>query len=195
MFPVNNNLCPRCITQSVVSTLSVYGELADCQKCTTRYARHQCSTILGTVNFWLAFVDNQFTEPCPNCRQGMMLTLPAPAPTPPSNLDGDRIVGGILVGLAIIGLISHFSQPAAPRRPRRRKPNRERVEGWKRPYVYERDGRHCTYCGAFVRWGAEHIDHSVSRKNGGSNHLNNLRLACAPCNLSKGALNARQFRY
>ncbi|MDX6444647.1 MAG: hypothetical protein QOH71_1721 [Blastocatellia bacterium] len=193
MFPVNNNLCPRCINQSVVSTLVVYGELADCQKCAIRYAQHKCSTILGTVNFWLAFVDNQFTEPCPNCRQEMMLTSPAPSP---SGLDGGRIVGGILVGLAIVGLISHFTQPPpAPRRPRRRNPNRERVEVWKRSYVYERDGRLCTYCGEFVQWGSEHIDHSVSRRNGGTNHLNNLRLACAPCNLSKGSLNARQFRY
>ena len=193
MFPVNNDLCPRCINQPVVPTLTVYGELADCHNCKTRYAHHQCHTILGTVNFWLAFVDNQYTEPCPNCRQGMMFT--SPAPIAPSSVDGDRIVGGILVGLAIVGLISYFSQPPAPKRPRRRKPNRARVEGWKRSYVYERDGSHCTYCGEFVPWGSEHIDHSVSRRNGGTNHLNNLRLACAPCNLSKGSLNARQFRY
>jgi hypothetical protein len=39
-----------------------------------------------------------------------------------------------------------------------------------------------------------HIDHSVSVADGGTDRLNNLRLSCEPCNLLKGALNAREFR-
>ncbi|MGO8790667.1 MAG: HNH endonuclease [Terriglobia bacterium] len=60
-------------------------------------------------------------------------------------------------------------------------------------YVSRRDGWRCTFCGRRVSRGTRHIDHSVSRANGGTNHLNNLRLACSPCNLKKGSLNARQF--
>jgi hypothetical protein len=193
MFPQGIQVCPQCIKQSAVSILVVHDTLADCQRCRTKFTHHRCSnTWLSPGDSWLAFVDNQFTASCAACGGLMMLTSPT---TYQPGSDADRVIGGFLIVAAVVGLISYFSQPPPRPRQRRRKPNRERLEAWKRPYVYERDGRRCTYCGVFVPWGGEHIDHSISRRNGGTNHLNNLRLSCPPCNLSKGSLNARQFRY
>lgn len=80
-----------------------------------------------------------------------------------------------------------------PKRPQTRRRNTESLEAWKRDYVSQRDGWRCTYCGGRVTRSSRHIDHSMSRRNGGTNHLNNLRTACLSCNLSKGVLNARQF--
>lgn len=65
-----------------------------------------------------------------------------------------------------------------------------------RALVLDRDGHSCQLpvegghagnggptCGAF----ATHVDHVVPRKLGGSDHPSNLRAACAPCNLRRGA--------
>jgi len=82
--------------------------------------------------------------------------------------------------------------PEPARRPRRRYTS-EPVSISEKEYVSIRDGWRCTYCGRRVTRRTRHIDHSVSRANGGTNHLNNLRLSCAPCNLSKGPLNSREF--
>jgi hypothetical protein len=85
-----------------------------------------------------------------------------------------------------------FSSP--PPRIRSRPINFAPMEAWKPDYVSVRDGWQCAYCGRRVNRSTRHIDHRISRVNGGTNHLNNLSLACAPCNLSKGPLNARQFQ-
>jgi hypothetical protein len=103
----------------------------------------------------------------------------------------------LVAGVALVAL-AFFTALAAeepPRRSRRasRPRNTEPLDGATRLRVYYRDGGVCTYCGVTVGPGEYHVDHSVSRRNGGTNHLNNLRTACAPCNLSKGGLNARQF--
>jgi hypothetical protein len=87
---------------------------------------------------------------------------------------------------------SFFSPPPAPIR--YRPVNVAPMEAWKPDYVSVRDGWHCVYCGRRVSRSTRHIDHRISRVNGGTNHLNNLSLACASCNLSKGPLNARQFQ-
>jgi hypothetical protein len=42
--------------------------------------------------------------------------------------------------------------------------------------------------------GAWHIEHSVPRTNGGSDHPNNLYAACICCSLDKGTLNIRTVR-
>lgn len=42
--------------------------------------------------------------------------------------------------------------------------------------------------------GAWHVDHSIPRAKGGSNHLNNLYPACIPCNLGKSASTNRSVR-
>jgi hypothetical protein len=102
---------------------------------------------------------------------------------------------GVFKVAAVVGIVTlilrAFEEPPRSKRPR--SPNYEPLPQWKKSYVYERDRGKCTYCGVSVPRSQGHIDHSVSRINGGSNHLNNLRLACAPCNLSKGPLNSKQF--
>ena len=102
---------------------------------------------------------------------------------------------GVLVatGVAASHLLEGVFNPSQPSpRPRHRAPNREPLEPWKRTYVGERDSRICTYCGRRAPRG--HVDHKTSRANGGSNLLRNLTWSCAPCNLSKGKMNASQFR-
>lgn len=42
--------------------------------------------------------------------------------------------------------------------------------------------------------GAWHIEHSVPRAKGGTDHLNNLRPACISCNLEKGTLHTITIR-
>jgi len=97
--------------------------------------------------------------------------------------------GAVLGGLWVLGKVC---EPT--RRPRRRRSfTNAPVAPWKKDYVSVRDGWRCTYCGVRVSRRTRHVDHSVSRANHGTNHLNNLRLACWPCNLEKGPLNARQF--
>jgi hypothetical protein len=85
----------------------------------------------------------------------------------------------------------------------------------------ERDGWRCTYCHVFlVRDGYEaeacvwssdgwvldrsdpdaapfdwpHIDHVIPRCRGGSDDIDNLVLACAWCNLRKGAMTGDEWR-
>jgi len=60
-----------------------------------------------------------------------------------------------------------------------------------REYLLEKWKRTCAYCGAQgVRLQVEHI---LARANGGTDRLNNLALACEPCNLAKGTLDIRDF--
>jgi hypothetical protein len=98
--------------------------------------------------------------------------------------------GGILlvIGLAV-GALWLLDEALTPPRPKRRS-----LRPSDKEYISFRDGWRCTYCDQRVNRRTRHIDHSVSVANGGTDHLNNLRLACAPCNLLKGALNAREFR-
>lgn len=60
-----------------------------------------------------------------------------------------------------------------------------------RKYIRERDGEICFYCLTYAPRG--HVDHRVSRANGGSNDYDNLTWACARCNCSKGAMNDTEF--
>lgn len=99
---------------------------------------------------------------------------------------------GIGVAVGVAYCLGTALEPSRPEKVRRRV-NDEPVERWKKKYVSIRDNWHCTYCGRRVTRSTRHVDHSVSRVNGGTNHLNNLRLACLRCNLSKGELSARQF--
>jgi hypothetical protein len=103
------------------------------------------------------------------------------------------VAGVALIALTFLAALAAEEQPRRSRRASRPR-NTEPLDGARRLRVYDRDGGVCTYCGVTVAPGEFHVDHSVSRKNGGTNHLNNLRTACAPCNLSKGGLNARQFK-
>src|ERR1700728_1690255 len=54
--------------------------------------------------------------------------------------------------------------------------------------VFERDKGFCQYCEqdlllSRTAYGGHQIDHVVARAKGGSDELNNLKLACATCNL------------
>jgi hypothetical protein len=95
-----------------------------------------------------------------------------------------------LLGIGLtIGALWLLDQLLNPPRPARRA-----LRQADKDYVSQRDGWRCTYCDRRLNRRTRHIDHSVSVANGGTDHINNLRLACAPCNLCKGALNARDFR-
>lgn len=106
-----------------------------------------------------------------------------------------EVIGGVIKLTAVfigIGLLAEaLTPPPTPRR-RRPRPNYTPLEPWKKAFVRERDDSRCNYCGRRVTSG--HVDHKTSRVNGGSNRLNNLCWACAPCNLSKGGMNAHEFR-
>ena len=116
------------------------------------------------------------------------------APVVPVDPDRNSKLLGALGALGLIGLFLYaLSEQEPSRRRRSRAYNAAPVHDEDKEYVSVRDGWCCTYCGRQVSRRTRHIDHSVSRANGGTNHLNNLRLACATCNLSKGPLTARQF--
>lgn len=53
-----------------------------------------------------------------------------------------------------------------------------------RAAVFVRDGKKCVYCDSGE--GPFHLDHVVPVSRGGSNSIDNLVVACAACNLSKG---------
>lgn len=101
------------------------------------------------------------------------------------------LVTGLLLG-GLWWAVGTLPDPPRVHR-RRRRYTYEPVSSADREYVSLRDGWRCTYCGRRVTRQTRHIDHSVSRANGGTNHLNNLRLSCGPCNLGKGPLNYREF--
>lgn len=96
----------------------------------------------------------------------------------------------IFVGLALF-LFLEFCDPPPRAGFRWRPRNDEPLPAGTRALVRERDGEICAYCRRHSPHG--HVDHRVSRVNGGSNRLNNLSWACPPCNLKKGPMNARQF--
>lgn len=62
---------------------------------------------------------------------------------------------------------------------------RETIPKSLRDAVYARDGKACVYCGCSD--GPFHLDHVFPVSAGGQNDLDNLVVACRPCNLSKGA--------
>jgi 5-methylcytosine-specific restriction endonuclease McrA len=58
---------------------------------------------------------------------------------------------------------------------------------------YERQRGRCYWCGVSVPWSAKHVDHVIPVARGGSNGPENLVIACASCNLSKGAKLPHEF--
>lgn len=55
--------------------------------------------------------------------------------------------------------------------------------------VLRRSGPYCRYCGVLLTETSFTVDHRISRKNGGTDDLANLTVACRPCNSRKGAEN------
>ncbi len=62
--------------------------------------------------------------------------------------------------------------------------------------LIDRDGDRCWYCrGAFVPGRrVRTIDHAVPRALGGTDRLENLRLACAQCNHRKASRSEQEYR-
>ena len=62
-----------------------------------------------------------------------------------------------------------------------------------REYLLEKWGRCCAYCGRTKV--PLQIEHTVPKSRGGTNRINNLALACEPCNLLKNNRTAEEFGY
>lgn len=60
-----------------------------------------------------------------------------------------------------------------------------------REYLLEKFNRKCVYCGSSSV--VLNIDHVIPKSKGGSNRLDNLVLACAPCNQRKKARSLDEF--
>jgi len=58
--------------------------------------------------------------------------------------------------------------------------------------IFERDEWTCVYCGTDEA--PFHVDHVFPVSQGGTDDLENLVCACAPCNLGKGALTLEEWR-
>jgi 5-methylcytosine-specific restriction endonuclease McrA len=62
-----------------------------------------------------------------------------------------------------------------------------------REYLLEKWGRKCAYCGGNDV--SLQIEHLVPRSRGGTNRVDNLTLACGPCNQKKANRTAAEFGY
>ena len=60
-------------------------------------------------------------------------------------------------------------------------------------YLLEKYGHKCQYCDGKTKDNVLQIEHMVSKKNGGSNSIKNLSLACNTCNKEKNSLNLDQW--
>lgn len=79
----------------------------------------------------------------------------------------------------------------------RRKPISPRIKQG----VWDKTKGRCWYCGDEVKPSSDYyrtrqnIDHMTPYSRGGSNGLENLVLACCPCNAEKGAMTLEQYRH
>lgn len=62
-----------------------------------------------------------------------------------------------------------------------------------RRQIIERDGMTCYLCGRECRDEEIHLDHVIPLSRGGPHCAANLKVACALCNLSKGALTPSEY--
>ena len=62
------------------------------------------------------------------------------------------------------------------------------IDATTRRFVRERAGERCEYCRLHQDHSEllHHIEHVVARQHGGTDHVDNLALACHRCNLHKG---------
>lgn len=59
--------------------------------------------------------------------------------------------------------------------------------------IIERDGSVCYLCGKDCTPKELHLDHVIPLSRGGSHSPDNLKVSCALCNLSKGAMTASEY--
>jgi hypothetical protein len=64
---------------------------------------------------------------------------------------------------------------------RRKKVNRKRGPVLLQT-LFKRDGKRCWYCDKPLIVATATIEHLLNVSNGGNNHINNLAVACSPCN-------------
>lgn len=63
----------------------------------------------------------------------------------------------------------------------------------RRKQVFDRDGNECCYCGRSFESDQLELDHVTPRSKGGNDSVNNLVVACAPCNNDKSDLDLIDF--
>lgn len=92
---------------------------------------------------------------------------------------------GVIIGGALVLTTAAVVELLRPRR------NSIPLTAGERRFIRERDGEICFYCEDYAPDG--HVDHRVSRNNGGGNEPKNLTWACVFCNCSKGAMNDTDY--
>lgn len=121
-------------------------------------------------------------------------SLPAFIPQqPPPIKQSQNVLGEILLGFGFgvvliggfLGIAEFLEELFSPIR------NDTPLTASTKRYIRERDAEICFYCGDYAPGG--HVDHRVSRANGGGNELENLTWACVFCNCSKGAMNDTDY--
>ena len=69
-----------------------------------------------------------------------------------------------------------------------------KISDKKRKAVFERTQGRCGYCGVAIESHALTIDHIFPKSRGGRNDVENLMLACRPCNGGKGTKSLEEYR-
>ena len=64
-----------------------------------------------------------------------------------------------------------------------------------RQKVYEKYNGHCAYCGKAIAIKDMQVDHILSKRNGGTDDIDNLNPSCRLCNHYKRAAGIETFRY
>lgn len=83
-------------------------------------------------------------------------------------------------------MIGYWARDTPVRRwPRTRHGERERIPGFVRWLVLERDGFRCLACGTPVVSATAELDHIVPWSAGGPDLSENLRTLCGPCNYER----------
>ena len=63
-----------------------------------------------------------------------------------------------------------------------------------RQKVYEKYNGHCAYCGKAITIKDMQVDHILSKRNGGTDDIDNLNPSCRMCNHYKRAADIETFR-
>lgn len=63
-----------------------------------------------------------------------------------------------------------------------------------RELVYNKFDGHCAYCGCKIELKDMQIDHIKSKRNGGSDDIENLYPSCRACNFYKDTCSIEEFR-
>lgn len=67
------------------------------------------------------------------------------------------------------------------------------IQSRKALHSVDAEHRRCAYCGEGLTGATVTLDHVIPRSRGGTGKLENLALACQPCNRAKGSMTAEEF--